>query len=216
MISCQLADFPLISRLLCGGKNFAHVLKLSAAWQQPLVSLSLWQDAVPYNWDRSESLEVYSWSLPGLSSHAERNMRFPIVVCPGHFATKDTHMAILKILAWSLTSLAEGIWPTQGPEGVGSIGWGFHSAFMKPPDPQKRPPATTYWPGQPAEVCQWETDFLPLLVLTRRGVGLGPFGCFHDAARACCKASTLVSLQASRCAPDAVKVTLQCLPTPKK
>ena len=52
-----------------------------------------------------------------MSSHAERNMRFPIVVCPGHFATKDTRMAILKILAWSLTSLAEGIWPTQGPEG---------------------------------------------------------------------------------------------------
>ena len=73
--------------------NFAHVLQLSAAWQQPLVSLSLWQDAVPYNWDRSESIEVYSWSLPGLSSHAERNMRFPIVVRPAHFATQDTHKA---------------------------------------------------------------------------------------------------------------------------
>ena len=97
--------------------NFAHVLKLSGAWKQPLVSLSFWQDAVPYNWDRSESLEMYNWSLPGLSSHAERNMRFPIAVCPGHFATTDTHKAILKILAWSLTSLAEGIWPTQGPEG---------------------------------------------------------------------------------------------------
>ena len=97
--------------------TFAHVLKISQSWQKPLVAISLWQDAVPYNWDRSESLEVYSWSLPGLSDPKARNMRFPVVVCPNHWTVKETHMQIMEVLSWSFAALAEGCWPQHGPHG---------------------------------------------------------------------------------------------------
>ena len=94
--------------------TFAHVLKTSQSWQKPLVAINLWQDAVPYNWGRSESLEVYSWSLPGLNDPKTRNMRFPVVVCPNHWAVKETHTQIMEVLSWSFAALAEGRWHSMG------------------------------------------------------------------------------------------------------
>eukprot|EP00971_Amphidinium_carterae_P054913 1082268-Amphidinium_carterae.1 len=38
-----------------------HCMAVSSELGHPL---SFWQDGVPFNWDLSESLEVYSWSLP--------------------------------------------------------------------------------------------------------------------------------------------------------
>ena len=46
-----------------------HLDEVKAALGSPLVvPLSLWGDGVPCNWDRSESIEVLTTALPGLSS----------------------------------------------------------------------------------------------------------------------------------------------------
>ena len=86
--------------------NFAHMAGLMVTWGSAVIPLSFWQDGVPYNWDRSESLEVYSWSLPGLASEKGRAFRFPVVVCPQHRCAKETHTQVLRILAWSLGKMA--------------------------------------------------------------------------------------------------------------
>ena len=70
----------------------AHIAQLAKDWCAQPIPVSLWQDGVPFNWDRSESLEVFSISFPGLSSGQERNLRFPVTVLPhsfllqGHFS----------------------------------------------------------------------------------------------------------------------------------
>ena len=88
--------------------TFRHVFGPCREWGRPVILLSFWQDAVPFNWDRSESLEVYSWALPDLLSAKERNYRFPVVVCPHHACSQETHEAIMRVMQRSLESLAEG------------------------------------------------------------------------------------------------------------
>ncbi len=41
--------------------------ELGLATAQPLLGLGLWMDGVPCNWDRTDSLEVFSLNLPGIS-----------------------------------------------------------------------------------------------------------------------------------------------------
>ena len=95
----------------------AHVNKLKADWGEDVIPISLWHDGVPFNWDRSDSLEMYSLALPGLASTAERVLRFPLTVVAHQLCTKTTHQRIFEILAWSFTAMACGQWPTQGPGG---------------------------------------------------------------------------------------------------
>ena len=46
----------------------------------------------------------------------KRNYRFPVVVCPHHACSQETHEAIMRVIQWSLESLAEGRWPTRDPD----------------------------------------------------------------------------------------------------
>jgi hypothetical protein len=41
--------------------------ELGLATAQPILGLGLWMDGVPCNWDRTDSLEVFSLNLPGIS-----------------------------------------------------------------------------------------------------------------------------------------------------
>ena len=96
----------------------AHVTRLSTEWEEKVVPVSLWQDGVPYNWDRGESLEIFSLSLPGLACPKERNLRFPLTVAPHHMSSKATFQRIFEILAWSFVAMAKGVWPEAGPGGA--------------------------------------------------------------------------------------------------
>ena len=87
----------------------AHMQKLSSDWGVSPVPVSLWQDGVPFNWDRSGSLEIYSVSLPGLAPKKERGYRFPCTVVPHHMACKATHERVWEILGWSFAAMATGI-----------------------------------------------------------------------------------------------------------
>ncbi len=43
----------------------------------PMLGIGLWGDAAPCNWDRTESLQVYSWNLPGLATAPWKGLRVP-------------------------------------------------------------------------------------------------------------------------------------------
>ena len=125
LMSSSLLWWPTLQRA-------APALRRQMAWTQPPLLMSSRSPSPGRNpwwpsvcgkmqshtiWDRSESLEVYSWSLPGLSDPKARNMRFPVVVCPNHWTVKETHMQIMEVLSWSFAALAEGCWPQHGPHG---------------------------------------------------------------------------------------------------
>ena len=44
-----------------------HLQKCEASAGCKLLGLGLWGDGAPCNWDRSETMEVLSWNLPGLA-----------------------------------------------------------------------------------------------------------------------------------------------------
>ena len=88
-----------------------------------VLPLALWLDGVPVKYDRSESLEVVTLSLPHLGGDIG-TMRLPVAALYKSHMVKDATMdAIMKIVAWSLGSLAEGRFPKFGPDGEELQGW---------------------------------------------------------------------------------------------
>ena len=84
---------------------------------EELLGLGIWIDGVPYNWDRSQSLEVITLSFPGLTGEW-KNLRIPLTAIPkGWVATNETFDDLLEIVAWSLRHLAAGVHPTARHDG---------------------------------------------------------------------------------------------------
>jgi hypothetical protein len=82
-----------------------------------LVPLSIWGDGVPMNFDRTQSLEVFSLSLPGLNG-TQNNLRFPITVVPKKYVAKGhTKDDIYAVIAWSFQQLAAGRFPSERHDG---------------------------------------------------------------------------------------------------
>ncbi|CAE7030031.1 unnamed protein product [Symbiodinium natans] len=82
-----------------------------------LLPIGLWLDGVPVKYDRSESLEVVTMNFPHVGGDLA-SMRFPLTALyKGHCAKTSTLDAIMHVLAWSLTCLAEGVFPKYGPHG---------------------------------------------------------------------------------------------------
>ena len=68
-----------------------------------------WVDSVPFNSDRTQSLEVFTFSLIG-----EGPMRFPICCFPKIYVKKhSSHDAILAVLAWSFRAALCGVCPSM-------------------------------------------------------------------------------------------------------
>ena len=81
----------------------------------PAVALSFWCDGIPCNWDRSMSLEVMSWGLPG----AHDTFRMPILALQKRFVAKaETFQDICDVLLWDLESLGSGVRPLRRQDGL--------------------------------------------------------------------------------------------------
>ena len=81
------------------------------------VALGLWVDGVPFNNDRSQSLEVVALSFPGLTGEFSK-MRVPITAINKRFVVKQETMDdILQVVKWSMNSLALGKFPTVNHAG---------------------------------------------------------------------------------------------------
>ena len=77
------------------------------------VGLGIWIDGVPYNWDRSESLEGVAMNLPGLGG-SKRSLRIPLCVVPSKCVLPGkTFDGIMEVVVWSLKQLALGVFPDR-------------------------------------------------------------------------------------------------------
>jgi hypothetical protein len=81
-----------------------------------LLGVGLWGDGAPTQWDRSESIDVISLSLPGLTGEL-RSMRVPLVVLPHSRICSETWMDFFAVMKWSFVVLATGQWPKRRHDG---------------------------------------------------------------------------------------------------
>ena len=64
-----------------------HVEKLASQWGEPVIPVSIWQDGVPFNWDRTDSIEIYKSVLPRAVMQAGKEPEVPLHSCctpPGY------------------------------------------------------------------------------------------------------------------------------------
>ena len=80
-----------------------------------LLGVSLWGDGAPTQWDRGETIDVMSLSLPGIGEF--KNLRIPLIVLPHSRVCAETWEDVFAIFKWSLTVLATGVWPIARHDG---------------------------------------------------------------------------------------------------
>ena len=111
----------------------ANKLGLSSS---QLVAAGIWGDGVPMNFDRTQSLEVFSLALPGLVGDV---WRFPIVVVPKKYECKQTTKDdIMAVISWSFQQLAAGRYPISRHDG---LQWQVTDAWRKKKNLQPLPRA---------------------------------------------------------------------------
>ena len=94
-----------------------HLQKAERKDSCKYVPFGFWGDGVPCNWDRTQSLECFSLSLPGISGESA-NIRFPLtVINKKHCIKFDTFDDICEVLAWSFQICALGLYPTVDHQG---------------------------------------------------------------------------------------------------
>ena len=92
----------------------AHMARVSQQMNcSNLIGWSLWGDGVPCNWDKSQTLEVFSFGLPGLPDQY-KNLRIPLTAINKDHCTAahETIDDILSIIAWSCQCMASGVMPS--------------------------------------------------------------------------------------------------------
>ena len=94
-----------------------HLLSCELEAQCKLLGIGIWADGTPCNWDRSETVETLSMSLPGLTGDF-KNMRIPITALSNKHVCHETWIDICAVLKWSLQVLATGQWPTCRHDGA--------------------------------------------------------------------------------------------------
>lgn len=98
--------------------SLAHLRRCEEQVGGKMVGLGLWGDAAPCNWDRSESIHVFSMNMPGLTGDW-KTLRIPITcLSKKNIAQKDTYDDILAVLAWSLQHCATGAFPKCRHDGT--------------------------------------------------------------------------------------------------
>lgn len=110
-VLCRLGEKTVL--LQTGGldpKSKEHLEMMQTKAGQPLLALGLWGDGVPCNWDRTESVEVFSLNLPGLTGD-NRTLRMPLTALSRKQITPHTWDDILEVLSWSLRHCFAGTLP---------------------------------------------------------------------------------------------------------
>lgn len=91
-------------------KHLLHCKALSGI--KDMLGFGLHCDGVPHSWDREESCEVFSISLPGLGG-AWKNLRIPLFSIPHSSFSDNTWDDLMEVIAWSLRHLWQGKYPLQ-------------------------------------------------------------------------------------------------------
>ena len=100
-------------------QEFEHLNKVAnklACSVDSLAGLSIWGDGVPFNNNRTHSLEMLSLSV---LSCADQGLRIPLAAFPKHLAAgPKTWNSVWNVMKWSLTWAAAGIMPSHRHDGA--------------------------------------------------------------------------------------------------
>ncbi len=119
----NLAEHVGVDVLTCTGgldgdaHRELHRMKEETNVERP-VCVGIWADSTPYNWDRTESVCLWTLDFPGLVHLSWGSLRIPLVVFPKAWATRASLDEMGSLLAWSMQWSAAGVWPTKRPDGV--------------------------------------------------------------------------------------------------
>lgn len=111
---------------------FQHLSRMRQLFaKQNAIGVAFWLDGCPCNWDRTESLEVLTMSVPGLHDE-NRNVRIPLAALPKQFVLdNDTWDDIMQVMSWSLSYFCIGEFPKMRHDGMPfkkQIGSGYRLA----------------------------------------------------------------------------------------
>ena len=81
-----------------------------AAGLDEMFAFAIHADGVPCNWDRSESAEVVSMSMPGLPGMWQ-HLRIPLTAIPHHAIGPNTWDDLFEVIGWSATAAWHGVNP---------------------------------------------------------------------------------------------------------
>jgi hypothetical protein len=109
----------MLSQMGLGSHNKSHleaVARQLDVRSDSLLALGIWCDGVPFNSDRTKSLEVVSMSFPG----HDTDLRLPLMALPKTFMLPDqtTYDAVMSIFAWSFQRLLLGRFPSKRHNGA--------------------------------------------------------------------------------------------------
>ena len=109
----------LIDQGNIGQDSLEHLSSMKALFAKPnAIGVAFWLDGCPCNWDRTESLEVLTMSVPGLH-HENKNVRIPLAAVPKQFVLDhDSWDDIMQVMSWSLSYLCIGEFPKMRHDGL--------------------------------------------------------------------------------------------------
>jgi hypothetical protein len=102
-----------VKEVLLGTGHYDKLTKDHHEWMkqqlnvQELLGFGLHGDGVPCNYDRTESANITSINLPGLTGRNGR-LRIPLFILPDHCFSANTFDDIYEVIAWDLRSLLTG------------------------------------------------------------------------------------------------------------
>ena len=97
--------------------NLARHAQIYEAIGSPFVAVSLWGDGVPFSWDRKRSADIWSMSMPGMGQKVHRDLRLTLTALPHEKVVRETQDDIMRVIAWSFSSLALGVFPSRRHDG---------------------------------------------------------------------------------------------------
>jgi hypothetical protein len=118
----SLLAFNDVEKLCCTDRLSPRALRHLVQCKDKLhdamvVPIGLWGDGCPVNYDRTESVEMITMSLPGLTDKGSC-FRVPLVGLSKRFVMTDkTYDSIFEVLAWSFEALASGRMPSTRHDG---------------------------------------------------------------------------------------------------
>jgi len=96
--------------------NLARAASEAGVPFEEALGIGLWGDGIASKWDRTESLEVVTLSLPGFGPG--RDIRIPLCGISKRFLLQhETIDSILSVLLWSFRALARGAHPSARHDG---------------------------------------------------------------------------------------------------
>ena len=98
-------------------KSQEQLLRMQTPHGSPLLALGLWGDGVPCNWDRTESVEVFSLNLPGQAGKYS-TLRLPLTGLSRKQISEHTFYDIMDVLSLSLRHCYAGTLPRCRHDGA--------------------------------------------------------------------------------------------------